>query len=314
LRTRLILVFVGLAVLLALALALAPVDLGRASSYAASHPFEVALALVAYTGSFALRAMSWRPLVGARVPLAKLFTLLMGALFLNHAAPAKAGDLARMYTLSRGWVPAEWAVVSVVLGRLVDLVGLLAVLVASWTLVGAGGWEKVSPFVLAVIGAALALFLLTCSKLPAFLEARFGTIAWYVGRMQAALRKSTWTALLESFAFAVPAWVLEAGILWVVGRGLGLGLSPAQVVAATCFAVLVAAVPLTPGSLGTYEAGMVAILLVFGVPAELAFAAAVTTHAMKFLYALAAAPFAFGEGLAVIRKGEVKHDEAGVEV
>ena len=300
--------------LLALALALAPVDLRQASSYAAGHPFEMALALLAYTGAFALRSVSWRPLVGARVPLAKLFALLMGALFLNHAAPAKVGDFARMYALSRGWVPAERAVVSVVLGRLVDLVGLLAVLVASWTLVGAGGWEKISPSILAVIGAAVALFLLTRSKLPAFLGARFGTIACHVTRVQAALRRTTRTALLKSFAFAVPAWVLEAGILWVVGRGLGLGLSPAQVVAATCFAVLVAAVPLTPGSLGTYEAEMVAILLAFGVSAELAFAAAVSTHAMKFLYALAAAPFAFKEGLAVVRKGEVKPDEAGVEV
>ena len=303
-RVRLVLVFVALAVLLALALALAPVDLRRALGYAAGHPFEVTLALLAYTGAFALRAVSWRPLVGARVPLAKLFALLMGALFLNHAAPAKAGDFARMYALSRGWVSTERAVVSVVLSRIVDLVGLLAVLVASWVLAGAGAPGIPLPL-LAIVGAAGALFLLARSKLSDFLGARFGAIARYAGRVQEALRKTTWKTLLESFAFAAPAWVLEAGILWVVGQGLGLGLSLAQVVAATCFAVLVAAVPLTPGSLGTYEAGMVAVLLAFGVSAELAFATAVTTHAMKFLYALAAAPFALSEGLAAFRKEEV---------
>lgn len=299
-----VLVFVGLAVLLALALALAPVGLRRALNYVASHPLEVALALLAYTAAFALRAASWRPLVGAWVPLAKLFTLLMGALFLNHAAPAKAGDCARMYALSRRGVPTDRAVVSVVLGRLVDLVGLLMVLAASWALAGAGGWGELLPSILAVFGAAVGLFLLAHSKLPAFLGVRFGFIGPYAGRVQAALRKTTWATLLESFAFALPAWVLEAGILWMVGRGLGLGLSPAEVVAATCFAVLVAAIPLTPGSLGTYEAGMIAVLLAFGVSTELAFVSAVTTHAMKFLYALAAAPFALGEGLAVVRKGE----------
>ena len=99
----------------------------------------------------------------------------------------------------------------------------------------------------------------------------------------------------------------------VVGRGLALGLSSAEVVAATCFAVLVAAVPLAPGGVGTYEAGMVAALLVFGVPAESAFVAAVATHAIKFLYAFAAAPFAFVEGLEAVRK-ERKPDEAGVKV
>ena len=311
-RARLVLVFIGLVVLLGLALALAPVDLRRALDYAAGHPFEVALALLAYTAAFALRAASWRPLVGARVPLVKLFTLLMGALFLNHAAPARAGDFARMYALSRGRVSTERAVVSVVLGRLMDLVGLLVVLAAAWALAGPGGWVELLPSIWTVVGVAVALSLLARSRLPAFLGARFGAVVRYSGRVQAALQKTTQANLLESFAFAAPAWVLEAGILWVVGRGLGLGLSTAEVVAATCFAVLVAAIPLTPGSLGTYEAGMSAVLLTFGVSAELAFAAAVATHAVKFLYALAAAPFVLGEGLALFRKGEVRADEAGL--
>ena len=311
-RTRLILVSTGMAVLLAFALALAPVDLRRALGYMTSHPFEMAFALLAYTRAFALRAASWRPLITVRVPFAKLFSLLMGALFLNHAAPARAGDLARVYALSRRWVPATEAAVSVILSRLVDLAGLLAVLVAAWTLGGSGAPEVSLPL-LVVAGAAATLFILGRLKLPAFFGTRFGVVGRYAARTRAALRKTTRADLLRSFAFAAPAWVLEAGILLVVGRGLGLGLAPAQVVAATCFAVLVAAVPLAPGALGTYETGMVAILLIFGVPAELAFAAAVTTHAVKFLYAFAAAPFALGEGFAAVRK-ERQPDEAGVEV
>ena len=312
-RVRLILVSVGLTTLLALALALAPVDLRRASSYVAGHPFEVALALLAYTVAFALRTASWRPLIGARVPFAKLFSLLMGALFLNHAAPAKAGDLARMYALARR-VPAERAVASVVLSRLVDLAGLISVLVVSWAVAGAGSWEKVWPPLLAVVAAGVTLFLLVRLELPAILGARFGVVGRYASCVRAALRETTRASLMVSWTFAAPAWVLEAGILLVVGRGLGLELSLAEVVAATCFAVLVAAVPLAPGSLGTYEAGMVAVLLAFGVPVESAFAAAVTTHAVKFLYALAAAPFALGEGLAAVRKGKVRSDEAGLEI
>jgi glycosyltransferase AglD len=313
LRARLALVFVGMVVLLTLALALAPVDLREAASYAAGNPLEGALALLAYTGAFVLRAASWRPLIRARVPIAKLFALLMGALFLNHAAPAKAGDLARMYALSRSGVSTAEAVVSVVLSRLVDLAGLLAVLVAALALAGSGGWGGVSFPILIFAGLAVALFVLARLRLPASFSARFGVVGRYAARARAALRETTWTNLLQSFAFAAPAWVSEAGILLVVGRGLGLGLSSAEVVAATCFAVLVAAVPLAPGSLGTYEAGMVAILLAFGVPAESAFVAAVATHAVKFLYALAAAPFAFVEGAAAVRK-ERKPDEAGFEV
>jgi uncharacterized protein (TIRG00374 family) len=302
-----------MAVLLALALALAPVDLREATSYVTGHPLEVALALLAYTGAFVLRAASWRPLIGARVPIAKLFALLMGALFLNHAAPAKVGDLARMYALSRWGVPAVQGVTSVVLSRLVDLAGLLAVLVAALALAGSDGWNGISLPILIFAEMMSALFVLARLRLPASFGARFVVVGRYAVRTQEALREATWSNLLRSFAFAAPAWVLEAGILLVVGRGLDMGLSPAEVVAATCFAVLVAAVPLAPGSVGTYEAGMVAALLVFGVPAESAFVVAVATHAMKFLYAFVAAPFAFVEGLEAVRK-ERKPDEAGVKV
>jgi uncharacterized protein (TIRG00374 family) len=312
LRARITLVCAGMAVLLALALALAPVDLREGTSYAIGHPLEVALALLAYTGAFVLRAASWRLLIKERVPIAKLFALLMGALFLNHAAPAKAGDLARMYALSRLRVPAARAVTSVVLSRLVDLAGLLAVLVAALTLAGSGGWGGILLPALIFTGVTVALFVLARLRLPGSLVTRFGFLGRYAVRVQEALRETTWSNLTRSFAFAAPAWMLEAGILIVAERGLGLGLSYAEVVAATCFAVLVAAVPLAPGSVGTYEAGMVAALLVFGVPAESAFVVAVATHAMKFLYAFAAAPFAFVEGLEAVRKE--KPHEAGVKV
>ena len=309
-RVRLILAFVGLAVLLALAFVLAPVDLRQVLGYAVGNPFGLALALLAYTGAFVLRAFAWRQLLWERVSLRSLFALIMGALFLNHVAPAKAGDLARMYALAKRGVAGERAVASVVLGRLVDLVGLLAVLTASWALVSVGGWGRLVYPALFVAVAAVTLLILSRLKF----STRFGVVGRHVDRLQGALRETTPSALLRSLAFATPAWLLEAGILYYVGRGLGLELSIAQVVAATCFAILVSAVPLAPSALGTYEAGMVAILVVFGVPAELAFAAAVSTHAIKFLYALAAAPFALREGLAAVRKGETRSDEARLEV
>ena len=315
-RGRVVFVAIGMGVLVALAVALAPTDLGGALGYVARRPGEVLIALAAYTAAFVLRASSWRPFVGGAISRARLFSLLMGALFLNHAAPAKAGDLARVYAVSRRGVPGEEAVVGVLVSRAVDLTGLLAVLGVAWSLAGAGGrGEAVLP-VAAVLSAIVALALLPRLRLPGVFSAggsgRLAGLLRRVEGVRVALGEVSPGVLLRSFVFAAPAWVLEAGILWAVGRGLGMGLTPAEVVAATCFAVLVAAVPLTPGSLGTYEAGMVGILISFGISAETAFAAAVATHAVKFLYAFAAAPFAFWEGLAAVRKGGA--DEAGLQV
>ncbi len=144
-RARLIFISVGLGMLLALALALNVEPLRQAAVYALDHPLGLLAAFAAYTASFALRALSWRQLMQERVPLRGLFALIMGALFLNHAAPAKAGDLARMYTLARRGIAGERAVASVVLSRFVDLVGLLAVLIASGAFVGGvWGWERLT--------------------------------------------------------------------------------------------------------------------------------------------------------------------------
>jgi uncharacterized protein (TIRG00374 family) len=198
-KARLITISAGLVVILALAVALAPMDLRQASNYMAGHPSEVVLALVAYTGAFVLRTASWRPLIGARVPLGRLFTLLMGALFLNHAAPAKAGDLARAYALARR-VPAERAVVSVVLGRVVDLAGLLTVLVVAWAWAGAGNWDGISLPAIAVVGAALALFMLVRLEPPFLVAGRFGGVGRSLTRARAALRGTTRTAFLGAFS------------------------------------------------------------------------------------------------------------------
>jgi uncharacterized membrane protein YbhN (UPF0104 family) len=307
-KLRLAAILLGLVAIGALAFFLDAEPLRRAAGYAYEHPWSVLAACAAYTAAFALRAGAWRQLVRKEVSSKRLFAIVMGALFLNHAAPAKAGDFARMYALSQLGVRGERAVASVVLARYADLAGLLVVLLPAWLLAGGGGWRSVAPPALAVLGVTLALPLLVRVGLPGA-----GRVACYARRLQAALRETGRGALLRALLLAAPAWVLEAGILLVVARGVGLELSAAEVVAASCFAVLVAAVPLAPGSLGTYEAGMVAALVVFGVAAPVALAAAVLTHAMKFLYAFGAAPFAASEGLAAVRN-ERREGEISVKV
>lgn len=109
-----------------------------------------------------------------------------------------------------------------------------------------------------------------------------------------------------------------AGVLLFAAEGVGLDLSVAGAVAATCFAVLATAVLLAPGGLGTYEAGMTFVLTSLGMPPGPAFAAAVLSHAIKYLYSLAAAPFAAHEGVISVRPrdetGKVEPDGTRLEV
>jgi uncharacterized membrane protein YbhN (UPF0104 family) len=314
LRARVAVILVGMLALVSIALFLDAASLKEALRYAAEHPLALLAAFGAYTAAFVLRAFAWRPFVPRSIPTSRLFSLLLAALFLNHVAPAKAGDFARMYGIAEQGVEGGRAAAGVILARLADLVGLLVVLAGAWTLTGAAEWESLIAPAGAVAAAVLALWMLACTvTLPPL-----GRLAEPVAKLRAALRETSPGVLGVAFLWAAPAWVLEAGILLFLVRGLGLDLGLAGAVAATCFAVLATAVPLVPGGLGTYEAGMVLVLVGLGVPVEPAFAAAVISHSMKFLYAFAVAPFAVREGVSAViarsNAGKVKTDEAGLEV
>ncbi len=317
-RVRVTLILAGLLTLGVLAFALDASTLRQATRYTLENPFGLLAALAAYTGAFFLRALAWEPVAGGRVPVRRLFSLLLAALFLNHAAPAKAGDFARIYGIARRGVPGERAAAGVVLARLADLASLLIVLAVSWTLAGETRWEAVIVPAAAVVILGLALWLFArVSVRPETRVFRYPLVrrlANLAGKLRRALRATSPRAMLVAFVCAAPAWILEAGILVFVARGLGIELSFPGAIAATSFAVLVTAVPLTPGSLGTYEAGMVFVLVALGIAPETAFIAAVMGHGLKFLYAFAAAPFTFVEGVAAVRKKEVAPDEVRVEV
>lgn len=301
-RVRVAGIAVGIGLLVGVSLLVDADYLRRALLYAVEHPLGLGAAFLAYTGAFALRVPAWRALIPAPVPPPRLFSLLLAALFLNHAAPAKAGDFARMYGLSRLGVDGGRAAASVILARLADLGGLLMVLAGAWALAGGSAWGMV------VVPAAVVL--LAGVGVWAFARGdrriRLGPLAGPLSKLRGALRTTEPRTLVAALLWAVPAWVLEAGILVFVARGVGLELSVAEAVAAACFAVLLQAVPLTPGGLGTYEAGMVFALAAAGVPPGPAFAAAVGSHALKFLYAFAAAPFAAYEGLSAARTPELE--------
>jgi uncharacterized membrane protein YbhN (UPF0104 family) len=313
-RTRVAVILTGLAVLVSASLFLDAASLRQGLRYGVEHPLALLAAFGAYTGAFILRMFAWRPFVPRSIPASKLFGLIFAALFLNHLAPVKAGDLARIYGVAKQGVEGGRAAAGVILARLADLAGLLVVLAWAWTLAGGAKWGSLIAPTSAVVVTALALWALTRTETLSPL----GRLAKPAAKLQTALRETTPGALGVAFLWAAPAWVLEAGVLLFLVRGVGLDLGVAGAVAATCFAVLVTAVPLTPGGLGTYEAGMVFVLVSLGVSAEPAFAVAVISHATKFLYAFAAAPFAVREGVSAVitssNSGKVETDEASLKV
>lgn len=300
---RTILTWVLLAGLAAAALiTVSPGDVARLAAFIVRQPGACVLAAAAYAAAFGLRALAWQALLpgpGGGPPFLTLWRLGLVANLVNHLAPGKLGEVARMFLAERQGLPRAVAVASVVHVRLVDTIALLAVAVPAlaWSLPGleAGNAAAVAPapaagalrgwLVAAIVVAAFGMAVLVVVRLLAPRLAR----KWpRLGAFTRPLAEVPFHRLAVACLASAASWPLEAGILAVVGRGLGVDLDPAALVATTLVAVAGQVISLTPGGLGTYEANMTLVLQLYGVPPALAFQVGLFTHLAKYLFAIAA--------------------------
>ncbi|MGH3568624.1 MAG: lysylphosphatidylglycerol synthase domain-containing protein [Pseudonocardia sp.] len=246
-----------------------PAALGEMFSVMTVHSGDLMLGLGCYATAFGLRALSWcrvLPGLSAGQSWAALHVSLLG----NHILPLRLGEVLRVTSvLRRTDLAARPVIASAVTLRAVDLVVVLglAVLVAPATVFDlAPGWA------LGLLGVGV-------------LALAGGGAVWMtrVGRDGAVTRLPGGLVLVA----VVAAWVLEAAVVYAIAGAAGFPLGVGDAVAVTAVTIAVQAVAVTPGGFGTYEAAATAVLVGLGVPAGPAFAIALTTHAVKTLYALA---------------------------
>ena len=148
----------------------------------------------------------------------------------------------------------------------------------------------------AIVGCGAALVALRHSTgfnwLPSVLRTR-------VEILQFELRQVSARRVALAMVWTLPGWALEAGVILVAARALGVELSIPAAVAVTAFTILFQVFHVTPGGIGLYEAAMTGALHAHGVPWEQGLALSVATHGLKFAYsytiALAFTLTAFGK-------------------
>lgn len=234
-------------------------------------PTGVVAALGAYATAFALRAWAWRRVLPG-LPLRQSWAALHVSLLGNHVLPLRLGEVLRVTSvLRRTSLPARPVLASAITLRAADLAAVLALAMLAAPalvprLVGSWVWP-LSATVLAAIAAGLVWSRRLSRR----------------GEDAVVLRLPSAVVLTSLLA----AWALESAVVWEIARTAGYPISPQQAVAVTAVTILVQAVAVTPGGFGSYEAAATAALVVLGIPAEPAFAVALTTHAVKTGYAVA---------------------------
>ena len=259
----------------------------RTASYEfRAQPWLLVTLAVTYTGAFWLRAVAWRSLIVKEVSLYRLFVSLQAGLLVNHLAPVKLGEFVRPLLAARYGVPFAEAATTTAIARVLDFAVLLviAMVLGPFILLSDGGWFwlrglAVAVGVIAVSGATLLIIRRSQSPewLPRQLRSQFGTL-------QFQLKQVSGKQVVLAALFTLPSWILEASVIFVVARALGIDLSITAAIAVTAFTILFQVFHVTPGGIGVYEAVMTGALYAHGISWQEGLALAVATHGMKFAY------------------------------
>jgi glycosyltransferase 2 family protein len=273
----------------------------------ANVPLLILAALVA-TAIFPLRAIRWRIILGPAAPnfpFAPLWRSIAIGMMVNNIYPARLGEIARAYALTRetNRVRLTGAVASLAVDRVFDALSLMLLLVSAMlspafpTGVTIGG-QPVQRGAAIFAAGAVGLFVVLYS-IVTFPERLAGLYAAMAGRVspKAAARGSeiihtfseglgvlrSPTRFIAVFFWALVHWLVNGLAFWLAFKAVGID---APFSAANFLQGIIAigvALPSSPGFFGFFEAAAVVGLAVYGVPRGEAVSWAIGFHILAFI-------------------------------
>ena len=283
----------GLAVSVAfLAATLRQVDLDAAVRLLfEAEPAWIAAALGLVGFEVALRAARWKLLLRPFrvVPYRYAAGYLCIGYFVNTVLPVRLGDLARALLASRTLhIPGLATLGTIVVERLADGLTILALVIVFGLVVSGTSTLVTSALLLVALGVAAAVALVGAAVVARRLrlqETRYGSaLLAFVRRIAVgatALRDPR--TLLLVVALTLAAFWVAVGAFLATCAAVGISVTPLQAALVMGGLALSTALPVAPGSLGTYEFVGVAILTSFGIAPEAALATVLLVHAMALL-------------------------------
>lgn len=247
-------------------------DAGLVVAAIAGFPVLLLAGILALTlGAYAIRFGKWHYYLRALDvdvgPGRSLVAFLSGLLM--AVTPGKVGEIWKSWLLEDATgTPPSRSAPAVFAERVTDVLGLALLGVAGLTVIQAP-WHLVGAVVVA-IGAGIVL-LQWRSGMLGLLDrlGRIGPLQDRTAAMRDLYESSAElfrpTRVAVALAFTLPAWALEGGALWLALTGLGVDAPVLLAVSVFGVGSVVGALSFLPGGLGAAEAGMVGLLLTYGV-------------------------------------------------
>jgi uncharacterized protein (TIRG00374 family) len=264
-------------------------------AFGAAHLGWVMLALASVLATVGAKAARWRalyPQTSERPRLRALIMALSIGIMANLLAPARVGELARLYVVERLEGRSKALSLSTIaIEKWMDLVMLLLTFAGLLFFISWPAWLATWGRGLASLASVLTvtlvsgLFLLdqmrplaerVTSLLPAHWGERIMDI-WKAAQMGlTALRSAPQMGILLGWTLVV--WFLSAGTNWLLLRALAL--PPSPLIALTLLVILQAgsALPSSPAKIGVFHYLTILGLGLFSIPSDVALAFAVWLH------------------------------------
>ena len=294
------------------------------------------LAAAVATSIFPLRAIRWRVIldpVAPRLPFIELWRATAVGMMVNNVLPARAGEVARAFALTRetprvGFVAA---VASLAVDRVFDAVVLIAMLVGAMLAPAFPGdtviaGQPASHYALVFAAGVLVLLagLYAIVFAPQLIVRIFQAI---VGRAAPRL-VDRGTRLLTNFTLGLGAlrsprrfaavflwtlalWTVSALSFWIGFRAVGISAPFSAAVFLQSLIAIGVALPSSPGFFGPFEASAKIGLAVYGVGESQAVTWAIGYHVLSFIPITVIGAYFFGRlGLHFREIGEEHGDES----
>lgn len=259
------------------------------SARSANYPLLLLSAAVA-TLMFPLRARRWRTIldpIAPKLPFGPLWRSTAIGTMVNNVLPARAGEFARAFALTRE-VPAvsfPMSLASLVVDRLFDAIVVFLLLIvavaspsfpAGATIRGQSITHIAAVFVLAPLGLLVALYGL--AAYPTTLIRGFELVARRVSptlesRGSDMLRRfSEGLSVLRApghfmavLGWALLLWLVQPLAFWIGLRAFGIDVPWSATLLVQALTVIGVALPSTPGYFGLFELTAIAALKLYGV-------------------------------------------------
>jgi uncharacterized protein (TIRG00374 family) len=273
-----------------------------------ANPLYFGLAAVASTLLFPLRARRWRVIldpVEPNLPFGPLWRATAIGMMVTNVVPARAGELARAYALSKELPRVSFATAfaSIAVDRVFDAVVLLLLLFvamvdpafpAGTTVANQpiANWAGTGIILIVAVVAALyaivlfpariiTLFELVVRKVAPGVEARGrDALLAFASGLSVLRTPSRFGAVMF---WTILHWLMNALGFWFAFKAVGIQAPFTATLFAQGIIAMGVAVPAAPGMVGVFEAVAQVALGVYGVPAGVATAWAIGYHVVSFI-------------------------------